>query len=564
MNRIHGETTGLKTSQRHHLERLYRRRVAPQWLATPELVRELAQLSHAIGRQLGLLISRLGRLTHVIVGDPQRIVIPALDEFRAAPGRLCGLRCLHTHLSDEPLSTEDLSDLSLLRLDLMAAVTVTDDGEPRRVYVCHLLPHSALGEPYRQLPVLRPDQLAIDCQALIAALETEMTQVAGRHTAAGQERALLVSVSTAPRQRLRDSMAELEELARSAAVQVIGTLFQQRRQIDPRTLMGQGKLQELAIAAQRQGASLIIFDQDLNPSQIRSIGERIAVKVIDRTQLILDIFAQRAQSREGKLQVELAQLKYLLPRLVTKNMAMSRLTGGIGGRGPGETKLEINRRRARERIRRLEQELDQVRRQRQQQKARRRKRDVPVISIVGYTNAGKSTLLNTLTRSQVGAEDRLFATLDPSSRRLRLPREREVLITDTVGFIRDLPQDLVVAFRATLEELAGADLLLHVADISNPACAAQIMAVERILTELELHRLPCIRVLNKMDRLDREAIDDCCRRFDGIAVSALDRRSLAPLIERIEARLAASAAVAAPGGDKRLTETRGSDYEGAA
>jgi GTP-binding protein HflX len=299
-------------------------------------------------------------------------------------------------------------------------------------------------------------------------------------------------------------------------------------------LIGPGKLQDLAILALQEAASVIIFDQELNPSQIRSITDQIELKVIDRTQLILDIFAQRAQTREGKLQVELAQLKYLLPRLVVKNTAMSRLTGGIGGRGPGETKLEINRRRARERIAGLEKALSSVTKHRQQQKAKRHKKQLRVISIIGYTNAGKSTLLNTLTKSKVTAESRLFATLDPASRRLRFPRDIEVIITDTVGFIKDLPHDLMVAFRATLEELEDADLLLHIIDISNPRYEEQIKSVEKILVHLNLQNTPVIRVLNKMDRVSPQTHTCLSRKLKGIAVSARSKVTLLPLIAEME------------------------------
>jgi len=264
------------------------------------------------------------------------------------------------------------------------------------------------------------------------------------------------------------------------------------------------------------------------------ITDLIELKVIDRTQLILDIFAQRAQTREGKLQVELAQLKYLLPRLVTKNTAMSRLSGGIGGRGPGETKLEINRRRVYDRITRLEDELSRVIRQRRQRRAKRIKRGLAVISIIGYTNAGKSTLLNTLTKSDVLAESRLFATLDPSSRRLKFPRDTEVIITDTVGFIKNLPADLVAAFRATLEELEGADLLLHVIDISHERFKDQIASVEEILCDLKIDRIPIIRVLNKQDLVDRETVLHVSRVFNGITISAKDKSTLSVLIEQME------------------------------
>ena len=326
----------------------------------------------------------------------------------------------------------------------------------------------------------------------------------------------------------------MKSLAKSSGIAVVGTVSQQRSRNRARFFIGPGKLQDLAILALQEAATVIIFNQELSPSQIRSITNQIELKVIDRTQLILDIFAQRAQTREGKLQVELAQLKYLLPRLILKNTAMSRLTGGIGGRGPGETKLEINRRRVRDRIVRLEKELLAVRKQRKQQRALRQKKGLSVISIIGYTNAGKSTLLNTLTKSNVLAESRLFATLDPSSRRLKFPRDTEVIITDTVGFIKDLPKDLLVAFRATLEELENADLLLHVIDISNPQYSAQIESVETILSDLNLQHTASIRVLNKRDLLNPATIQKINRALRGTAVSAKDKSTLMPLIEQME------------------------------
>jgi GTPase len=534
MKRLYGNTAGLKTNQTHRLENLYRRRSPGEWIASHELTTALAGISADIRRQVGVLIDRRGRIVVVMVGDNQGIVIPDLREYRVAPGRLRGLRCVHTHLDRQGLSRDDLTDLALLRLDLMAAVTLTDAGRPRQIHVAHIVPAGADQPPYRILDPIRPGRLDIGCLDLIQAIETELAlSRPGRTAYAGAERALLVSVTTHGRREALESLVELKELARSSDIDVLDTILQLRKKADTRILMGSGKLQELALRALQSDATLIVFDQELNPSQIRSIADRIDIKVIDRTQLILDIFAQRAQSREGKLQVELAQLRYMLPRLVTKNIAMSRLTGGIGGRGPGETKLEINRRRARDRIRRLEKSLAAVKKQRQQQKARRSKKGLPVISIIGYTNAGKSTLLNALTQSHVLTENRLFATLDPSSRRLRFPEDVEVIITDTVGFIKDLPRELMTAFRATLEELESADLLLHVIDVSAPRFKEQIRSVETILKDLRLDRIPTLRVLNKMDRIDREARRTQVRRFDGVAVSALDRRTLRPLIDHM-------------------------------
>jgi GTP-binding protein HflX len=535
MKKLFGNTAGLKANQIRRLEHFYRRRIQPRFLISPELTRDLSRLSHEIRRQIGLLVNRQGKVAFVIVGDSKKIVIPPINEYRAAPGRLKGLRCIHTHLTKEPLTNDDLTDLALLRLDMMAVVVNGEKGMPQKVYVGHILPKSSVGNPYQILPPLPPSQLDIDCLAMIQALEDELARVSKGHAAdSGRERALLVDVSSSPKQDPVEPLAELKSLAKSSGIEVVGTVSQQRSRHKAGFFIGPGKLQDLAILALQEAATVIIFNRELSPSQIRSITDQIELKVIDRTQLILDIFAQRAQTREGKLQVELAQLKYLLPRLILKNTAMSRLTGGIGGRGPGETKLEINRRRARDRIVRLEKELLAVRKQRRQQRALRQKKGLSVISIIGYTNAGKSTLLNTLTKSDVLAESRLFATLDPSSRRLKFPRDTEVIITDTVGFIKDLPKDLLVAFRATLEELESADLLLHIIDISNPQYSAQIESVEAILSDLNLQHTASIRVLNKMDLVNPVAIQKINRALRGTAVSAKDESTLLPLIEQME------------------------------
>lgn len=535
MKRLYGHTGGLKANQTRRLEKLYRRRVPPDHVISFELAREISGLSHEIHRQLGLLIDRGGRVRRVIVGDHQKILIPDISSYRVAPGRLRGLRCLHTHLNGEALTRDDLTDLALLRLDIMGAISAATADNIPQVYLSHILPGAAGKEPYQLLPPLKANALDIGCLDLIRALEDELAQARSLHKAAkGKERALLISVTSKPARRARDGLAELKELAASSGIEVVETVLQQRKHVDARFLMGRGKLEEFILTALNRAASMIIFDQELNPSQIRAITDQIDIKVIDRTMLILDIFAQRAHSKEGKLQVELAQLKYLLPRLVVKNTAMSRLTGGIGGRGPGETKLEINRRRVRDRIAQLEKALVLVRRQRKQQRAKRSKKQLPIISIVGYTNAGKSTLLNTLTNSRELVENRLFATLDPSSRRLRFPRDIEVIITDTVGFIKDLPQDLVVAFRATLEELESADLLLHVIDISNPRHMDQIRSVEKILGDLNLQKLQIIRVLNKQDLVAPDMVRQMAKRLAGIPISARKENSLMPLVARMQ------------------------------
>ncbi len=523
MKKLSGNTSGLKAGQIRRLENLYRRRIPPEYLITPETARELCLLSAEIRRQTGLLIDRQGRITCVIVGDNRRIVIPDLSDYRTASGRLNGLRCVHTHLKNEPLSRDDLTDLALLKLDMMAAVTLKKDGEPHEIHIGHIL------------PPLKPHLLDIGCIEMIQAIETELAQAKPVYRAGETgERAILVGVSTDSKDKAADSMDELKELALSGGIEVLETVIQLRSRPDSRFLMGYGKLGELSLLALQKNATMMVFNQELNPSQIRSITDQTDIKVIDRTQLILDIFAQRARTREGKLQVELAQFKYLLPRLVTKNTAMSRLTGGIGGRGPGETKLELNRRQVRDRINRLEKAIEMVIRQRQQQRAKRSKKSLPVISIIGYTNAGKSTLLNTLTKSKVLAEKRLFATLDPSSRRLKFPKETEVIITDTVGFIKNIPKDLLVAFRATLEELNNADLLLHVIDIGNPRFEDQIESVERLLSDLNLDNIPILRVLNKQDLADKETVEKLCRIHDAIPISANSESTLLPLIEKME------------------------------
>jgi len=535
MKRIFGNIGGLKANQIRRIENLYRRRLPPQFLVTLELASDISKLSHEIRRQIGLLINRQGKIAFVIVGNFQGIVIPDTSEYRTAPGRLKGLRCIHTHLNNEPLTRDDLTDLALLRLDIMAAITMTKEGYLHQVHVGHILPNSSAGKPFQIFKPLKPNELDIGCLDLIHSLEAELAHVKSLYEAnTGKERALLVSVTTTSKQPAMDSLEELEELADSSGIEIVGTVLQQRRKVDSKFLMGPGKLQDLIILALQKGATLIIFDQELNPAQIRAITNQIDLKIIDRTQLILDIFAQRAQTKEGKLQVEHAQLKYLLPRLVTKNTAMSRLTGGIGGRGPGETKLEINRRRVYDRITQLENGLSLVRKHRKQQRAKRNKRGLSVISIIGYTNAGKSTLLNTLTKSNVHTESRLFATLDPSSRRLKFPKDIEVIITDTVGFIKNLPKDLMVAFRATLEELDSANLLLHVIDISNPRFEDQVKSVDRILADLNLHNISLIRVLNKKDLVDEETVNRLSRTLDGTAISAKVGSTLMPLIKKME------------------------------
>ena len=550
ISNIHGFTQGLKQNQIRRIERLSTRRVAPEQIVSPELARQMTEISFETGRQVGVLINRKGQVEYVMVGTAKRIEMPDFGRARVSADRFRGLRCVHTQLSGEKLTQDDLTDLALLRLDLMATIQVDrETGLPNNVYSAHLLPTTAekletesQSLSYEFLEPNIPAHLDANFINLINSLETEMARnrLTARNKQTNRDRVILVGVTAGYLSEAEESMTELEELALSADVIVLDKIIQRRPKIDPKTVLGKGKLEELLIRAMRLGADLIVFDTELSPTQVRSLSDATELKVIDRPQLILDIFAQRAQSSEGKLQVELAQLKYLLPRLMQgQNSAFSRLAGGIGGRGPGETKLETDRRRVRDKITHLEKQVESLRKQRQQRRKERLRKDLPIISLVGYTNAGKSTLLNTLTQSKVYAEKKMFATLDPTSRRLRLPIEQEIIINDTVGFIRDLPETLVAAFRATLEEIADSDLLVHVVDASSPQALAQIESVDKILQDLELNRIPRIIVLNKADLLDENSLEALERQLkldkdvESVAISAIHSKTLKPLIDKI-------------------------------
>jgi len=533
MQEVFGNTLGLKPSQLHALRRTYRRRVDAEDVVSPELARHLTEVSLETGRQIGVLLDRKGDVDAVIVGDARKLELPDVGRARAGTHRLRGLRLVHTHLHGEPLSRDDHTDLALLRLDLVAAVEVLAGGLPGKIHYAHLLPENAAGAMWKDEVASSVFELGYDAVAGPLALEDEFARASALRKTGQRERALLVGFGDGRQRGRADaeaSLEELRELARTAGVAVVDAVLQMRREIDPRTLIGKGKLEDILLRSMQLMADVIVFDWNLSPSQARGIAEATSLKILDRTQLILDIFAQRAQSADGKLQVELAQLKYRYPRLVGRDDSLSRLAGGIGGRGPGETKLEIDRRRVRDRITALERRIESLSANRQVRRKQRNERGLPVISIVGYTNAGKSTLLNALTDSKVVAEDVLFATLDPTSRRLRFPDEREVIITDTVGFIRDLPDDLITAFRATLEELGDADLLLHVVDASDPRHEGQVKAVDGILGELGLAETPRLLVFNKADRAPPGQATALAHQASGVAISAAERQGFDELL----------------------------------
>ncbi len=548
MSEIFGNTAGLSPSATRSLERVLRRRVPLAEIATPELLRSLADASRESKRQVGALVHRSGSVEWVVVGTATGLMLPDIGRLRAAEGRFRGLRLVHTHLYNEPLTHDDLVDLTRLRLDLVCAVQLSTAFDPRAITWAYNIPErpdsSQAAKPYEVVgpfPLGRPTP---DFGQLIASLEEEFARQT-RVRKVERQRAMLVHVgvrkSSNSVAQANTSLRELESLAATAGVQVVDRVLQLRDQIDPKWVLGRGKLEDVVIRAIDHDVSVLIFDRELSPTQASAIASQTDLQVIDRTQLILDIFAQRAETNDGKLQVELAQLKYRLPRLGQKDDALSRLTGGIGGRGPGETKLEIGRRRARERVTRLERELAKLTKQREQRRRRRGESTDPIIAIVGYTNAGKSTLLNTLTGAGVIAEDKLFATLDTRARRLMLPNGRFAVLTDTVGFIRDMPKDLFAAFKATFEEAADADLLLEVVDASNPEQEQHEETTESLLKKLDLEHIPRLTVRNKIDLLSADEQHALAGDPRCVALSALDPHSTKRLLDRVELELGTAA-----------------------
>lgn len=514
---------------------------------SPSLARRLSEAAFNARRLVGVLLDRKGQVKWVIVGEATRLYLPDIGRARAAQARLRGLRLIvarPTPLNVGPvpnkggrsfcLSNDFKTDLEKLRLDAVIEIDASRDGVDGNLVLGYLgldqkvqpALVSAREKVYRSVYELKES-----LQAFIEAITSDLAPAVQAGEEASErgyflEKALLVGVYKGPKDEGLNSMAELCELARSARVKVVDQIIQWRGRFDPKTVIGVGKLEEICLHALAVGVGMVIFDRDLSPSQLHNISELSDLKILDRTMLILDIFAQRAVTREGKVQVEMAQLTYSLPRLSQKQSGLSRLTGGIGGRGPGETKLEVNKRRVKDRLASLKAELEKIEKQRELRRKVRTKNKLPTLAIVGYTNAGKSTLLNSLSGSDIYAKDELFATLDPHSRRLRFPKAHEVLVTDTVGFINHLPKSLLTAFKATLEELQDADILLHVVDRADKNYEQHIQVVEEIIKELGLDDKPRLLVYNKMDRLGDEEISE----QDAILISASKKQGLPALI----------------------------------
>ncbi len=537
---VQGNLSGIRKTTLEILESLHKAAVPPGQAVSGELAAVMAQLTAQLGREIAVYLNRRGQVVSVAVGDTRTVGLPDAAGRRTAH-RLSGIRCIHTHpYGDSELSALDLTSLKELRFDLVAALGVDAQGEVSQVSFAFIAGwNGEEGATIETVGPLPPDDfIAMDLAFLTAEIDRRLEDRGKAVSLATKERAILVGVDRQGGWDVADSLAELAQLAETAGAEVLDSLWQKRDRPDAAYFIGRGKVQDIAAARQEKGANLVIFDDELSPAQQRNLEQALGTKVLDRTALILDIFAQRARTHEGKLQVELAQLKYNLPRLGGQGLVLSRLGGGIGTRGPGETKLEIDRRRIRERIAEIEREIGQIRRHRDLHRQRRQAARIPAIALVGYTNAGKSTLLNALTAADVLAEDKLFATLDPTTRRITLPGGQEALLTDTVGFIQKLPHHLVAAFRATLEEVVQADLLLHVIDASHPRCQEQSDAVFAVLGELGAADKPVITVYNKIDRLDNPHRKERLLRLpDSVAISAAGGEGIDILLDRIRAFL---------------------------
>lgn len=543
--RLEGRTIGLGRRDIRSLERLGRRKIPPAEMVSQALAREMAALSSAIGRRTGVLADRRGRIIAVAVGDAQRIAVPDPGRGREGEGRLRGVRFITTRLSGGAIARGELTELLRLRLDALVQIDVDERGEPAWIRAAHVLPGPAGGEPVRLLEPVRPSAIPGDFEALVLALEDELDRVAqATREVRDRERVILV-IPAAGGDDPGAVTADLRDLVATAGSEVVDVLVQRRATPHPRTLVGPGFLDRVAERLLRLQADAVVFARDLSPSQARAIAERLDTTVLDRTRVILDIFARHAKSAEGKLRVELARLRHLLPWLAAGGTGPSRVRGGIGGqRGRGESKLELDRRKVTGRIEDLERRLAHLAGRGVVRRRRRRRAGVPAIAIVGYTNAGKSTLLNTLASAGVTVRDQLFSTLDTTTRRVRLPGGGAAVVTDTVGFIRDMPADLEHAFRSTLDELHEADVLIHVADASDPRVFAQIEDVRTRLCEMGLAGVPEILVFTRRDRIDADAFLPLARMRGGRLIAATDPAGAAEVL--------AAAADALPG--RRSTE----------
>ncbi|MEF3254267.1 MAG: GTPase HflX [Deferribacterales bacterium] len=529
---LYGYTENVKASFLRTLEKLVKKKNISKTLISNELIKRISNLSTEMGRQIGLLIDRNNIIQYVLVGTNKEILIPKLDRFAISPGKLRGLRLVHTHLYGEDITEDDITDLKLLRLDALAAIKISESGDPYKLLLAYIHPSNNKGIDI--IEYKDPYNIKDEFIPFIEAIEGELYQTSKEKlNIKNGYTAILVGVYKNKKES-EENINELKELCRTASITPINYFIQIKQQIHPKYIVGPGKLKEIEIYTLQNNIDYIIFDNVLTPAQSRSISETTESKILDRTQLILDIFARRAKSNEGKIRVELAQLKHILPRLTARDDSLSRLTGGIGGRGPGETKLEIDKRRIRDRIAFLTKKLKEIESIRNTQRSKRSKKDIPIVSIIGYTNAGKSTLLNNLTNSEVYADDLMFATLDTTSKRLRFPEERECILIDTVGFIRNLPDSLKGAFKSTLEELYDSDLLIHLVDASNPQAAKQINAVNSILDEMELGNKKKLIVFNKIDKIGNEDIEKLKSEYsDALFISALNRSTFTNLLKEI-------------------------------
>jgi GTP-binding protein HflX len=533
------------------LQRLYHQRLPGDRVTTIEFAQRLAAISTELNQPVCAYVNRRGQVIRVGVGTPRQTQIPPLELPRYGAERLSGIRCISTQLKLEPPSEAPLTAMAVQRLDALVTLTLTGNGFERRgggatgyvrdAYLSHLVPHPETAwtiSPPLSLEVLSEQ----DFLGMVEGLESEFQrEYTARQVDQDHDQVLIVGLQTddKPPQVFKDALAELARLVETAGGEVLQTLKQKRSRPHPQTVVGEGKVQEIAMTAQAIGANLVVFDRDLSPAQVRNLETQIGIRVVDRTEVILDIFAQRARSGAGKLQVELAQLEYMLPRLAGRGQAMSRLGGGIGTRGPGETKLETERRSIQRRISRLQQEVNQLQAHRARLRQKRQHEEVPSIAVVGYTNAGKSTLLNVLTNAEVYTADQLFATLDPTTRRLTVPDAvtdlpRQLLLTDTVGFIHELPPSLVDAFRATLEEVTEADALLHVVDLSHPAWQSQIRSVMAILSQMPITPGPALLAFNKIDQVDGDRLMLAREEHpQAVFISASDRLGLETLRRKL-------------------------------